>query len=272
MHDLDGVRALRAWQILRERGEGGLRVCKTIPAGQLEHAIGAGLRSGFGDDELWIGGVKMFADGALGPRTAWMLAPYDGEPDNLGMPLLSTEALRDCVRRAAGAGLACFVRAIGDRANREVLDALAAAGGRGLRHRIEHAQVIDPADVPRFRELGVVASMQPLHATSDYQMVDRFWGASRAPGAYSFETLRRAGTVLAFGSDTPVEPMSPLAGIHAAVTRRRVDGDPGPAGWQPRERLSVAAAVDPMDLADLPVMATIVSGRPVYTSPEIDVG
>ena len=314
VHDLDGIRALRAWQILRERGHRGLRVCKSIPASRLDEAIGTGLRSGFGDDMLWIGGIKLFADGALGPRTAWMLAPYENEPGNLGMPLMPPEELRETVTRASRHGLACFVHAIGDRANREALDALALAraaeeeaGTRRLRHRIEHVQVIDPEDAPRFAELQVVASVQPVHATSDYPMVDRFWGRERAPWAYAFESLRRAGAVLAFGSDTPVEPIPPLAGIHAAVTRRRADGSPGADGWQPRERLSVAEAVrgftrgaafaggvedrlgslapgrladlvvlaedpfavDPMDLAGLPVSATMVGGRFVYSDPAL---
>ena len=313
VHDLDGIRALRAWQILRERGHRGLRVCKSIPSNRLDEAIATGLRSGFGDDMLWIGGVKLFADGALGPRTAWMLAPYENEPDNLGMPLMAPEELRATVTRASRHGLACFVHAIGDRANREALDALALAraeekdGERRLRHRIEHVQVIDPEDAPRFAELQVVASVQPVHATSDYPMVDRFWGRERGRWAYAFESLRRAGAVLAFGSDTPVEPIPPLAGLHATVTRRRADGSPGAEGWQPQERLSVAEAirgftrgaafaggvedrlgslapgmladlvvlaedpfaVDPMDLAGLPVLATMVGGRFVHADPAL---
>ncbi len=313
VHDLDGIRALRAWQILGERGHRGLRVCKSIPSSRLDEAVGTGLRSGFGDDMLWIGGVKLFADGALGPRTAWMLAPYENEPGNLGMPLMAPEELRETVTRASRHGLACFVHAIGDRANHEALDALAEAraeepaGERRLRHRIEHVQVIDPQDAPRFAELQVVASVQPVHATSDYPMVDRFWGRERGRWAYAFESLRRAGAVLAFGSDTPVEPIPPLAGIHAAATRRRADGSPGPEGWQPRERLSVAEAVrgftrgaafaggvedrlgslapgkladlvvlaedpfavDPMDLAGLPVLATMVGGRFFHADPAL---
>jgi hypothetical protein len=311
VHDLDGIRALQAWQVLRERRDTGLRVCKTIPSARLDEAIGAGLRSGFGDDELWIGGIKVFADGALGPRTAWMLAPYENEPDNLGMPMVSPEELRDTVQRASDHGLACFVHAIGDGANLEVLDALALVraqdGGRRLRHRIEHVQVIDPADAPRFADLHVVASMQPIHATSDYPMVDRFWGHERGRWAYAFESLRRAGAVLAFGSDTPVEPIPPWLGIHAAVTRRRADGSPGHEGWQPQERLTVMEAlrgytegaayaagvedrlgslaagkladlvvlgenpfaVEPMALAGIPVMATMVGGRFVYAEPSL---
>ena len=247
VHDLDGARALRAWQVLRERGELGLRVVKSIPGSLAERAAELGLRSGLGDDWLRLGGVKLFADGALGPRTAWMEEPYEGEPDNCGMPLCGREELEHAVLAATDAGLACCVHAIGDRANREVLEILAAArarevGGRRLRHRIEHVQVLRPQDLPRLAELGVVASMQPIHATSDMVIADRHWGA-RVRGAYAFRSLLDRGTALAFGSDAPVEPIDPLLGIHAAVARRRADGSPGEEGWQPQERLTAAEAV-----------------------------
>jgi len=247
VHDLDGARALKAWQVLRERGELGLRVVKSIPGSLAGQALELGLRSGLGDDWLRLGGVKLFADGALGPKTAWMETPYEGDPDNCGMPLHGGDELEEAVLAAAGAGLACWVHAIGDRANREVLDILARARARQadgppLRHRIEHVQLLRPADLPRLAELGVVASMQPIHATSDMEMADRHWGA-RVRGAYAWRSLLDRGTALAFGSDAPVEPIDPLLGIHAAVTRRRGDGAPGEAGWQPQERLTVEAAV-----------------------------
>lgn len=247
VHDLDGARALRAWQVLRERGQLGLRVVKSIPASLAGRAVELGLRSGLGDDWLRLGGVKLFADGALGPKTAWMEAPYEGEPGNCGMPLGSREELERAVLAAAGAGLACYIHAIGDRANREVLEILARAraeepGGARLRHRIEHVQVLRPEDLPRLAELGVIASMQPIHATSDMEIADRHWGA-RVSGAYACRSLLQRGTSLAFGSDAPVEPIDPLLGIHAAVTRCREDGTPGAAGWQPQERLTVAEAV-----------------------------
>jgi len=247
VHDLDGVRALRAWQVLRERGQLGLRVVKSIPGSLAERAVDLGLRTGLGDAWLRLGGVKLFADGALGPRTAWMEAPYEDEPDNCGMPLGSRAELERAVLKAAGAGLACYVHAIGDRANREVLEILATArqqenGGPRLRHRIEHVQVLRPEDLGRLAELQVIASMQPIHATSDMEIADRHWGA-RAQSAYAFRALLERGTHLAFGSDAPVEPIDPLLGVHAAVTRRRCDGSPGPEGWQPQQRLTVEEAV-----------------------------
>lgn len=250
VHDMDGIRSLRAWQHLRAESQLRLRVCKTIPLDHLDEAIGCGLTSGFGDDRLWIGGVKIFTDGALGPQTASMLQPYENDPDNVGMPLIDPEALSMAMGRAADAGLTSFVHAIGDRANRMTLDVIETLrqreheqGARALRHRIEHVQIIDGADIGRLAELDVIASMQPIHATSDMEMVDRFWGPGRAPLAYAFRRIADAGATLAFGSDTPVETIAPLPGIHAAVTRRRADGSPGIDGWQPQERLTVDAAV-----------------------------
>jgi len=217
-----------------------------IPEANLDAAVQAGLQSGFGDERLRIGGVKAFADGALGARTASMLEPFEGEPDNYGIAVGDADHLRQLVSKASRAGMAAFVHAIGDRANREVLDAIEASrrAGEGphLHHRIEHVQILHPDDIPRLGELGVVASMQPIHATQDMLLADAHWGA-RSAGAYAFRSLLDVGAVLAFGSDAPVEELSVTKGIHAAVTRRRADGSPGPDGWYPEQRLTVAEAV-----------------------------
>lgn len=246
IHTLEGAPALRAFQQLRATGELKLRVLMQIPEENLDAAIQAGLRSGFGDERLRIGGVKVFADGALGVHTAHMLAPYADDPDNYGIPVAIAEHLREVVSKASRAGIAAFVHAIGDRANREVLDAIEASrqAGEGLdlRHRIEHVQIIHPDDMPRLAKLGVIASMQPIHATQDMLLADALWGA-RCTGAYAWRSLLDAGAVLAFGSDSPVEDLSAIKGIHAAVTRRRADGSPGPDGWYPEQRLTVAEAV-----------------------------
>jgi len=246
VHTLEGALAFRAFQRLRSAGELRLRTLVTVPKGNLDAAIQTGLRSGFGDQWLRIGGVKIFADGALGSRTAYMLAPYEGESDYCGVSTATPEHLREVVDKAARAGLPAFIHAIGDRANREALDAVEASREAGvglhLRHRIEHAQLLDPADVGRFAALGVVASMQPIHATQDMLIADKHWG-SRSAGAYAFRSLLDDGAVLAFGSDCPVEDLSPLVGIHAAVTRRRADGSSGPEGWYPEQRLTVEEAV-----------------------------
>lgn len=249
LHDFDGRRSLAAWQMLRERGQLGLRVVKTIRVAYLEHALALGLRSGFGDDWLRLGNVKVFLDGALGPRTARMIEPYEGEPDNYGITVTDTEEFYEQASRAAAQGLAMTTHAIGDKANHDLLNVYAriraeerSRGQPPLRHRCEHVQVLHPQDEARLAQLGVIASMQPIHATSDMHMAERFWG-KRSAGAYAWRTQLKAGATLAFGSDAPVESLNPFLGIHAAVTRRRADGAPGPDGWYPDQRLTVEQAV-----------------------------
>jgi predicted amidohydrolase YtcJ len=248
-HDFDGRRSFTAFQILKERGQLGLRVVKQIRAAYLDEALRLGLRSGFGDDWLRIGNVKVFIDGALGPRTAWMIEPYEGEPTNSGITVVDKEELYEYATKAAAGGLAMTVHAIGDKANHDLLDVYETIrreeNGRGqslLRHRCEHVQLLHPDDYRRLGQLNVIASMQPIHATSDMRMADRYWGR-RSAGAYAWRTQLDAGAVLAFGSDAPVENFNPFRGIHAAVTRRRADGSPGPEGWYPEQRLTVEEAV-----------------------------
>ncbi len=244
VHVMEGVDVLAALQRIRERGALHLRVVMMIPEDALDAAIALGIRSGFGDPTLRIGGVKIFADGALGSQTASMLRPYDGQPGNYGVEVKTRHQLEDLVTRAASHGIAVAVHAIGDRANRNVLDAMEAARRLGpwdLRHRIEHVQVLHPDDLPRLARLGVVASMQPIHCVQDRDVAERYWGA-RCRYAYAFRSLLRCGTHLAFGSDAPVETLSVLEGIHAAVTRRR-RGDPASLAWYPEECLTVEEAV-----------------------------
>jgi hypothetical protein len=172
-----------------------------------------------------------------------MLEPYEGS-DNVGVTVMDLDGLAEVVRRAHANGLEVATHAIGDRAVRDVLDAIQDAhetAGGVHRPRIEHAQVVHPDDVERFGQLGVIASMQPIHATADMRIADRHWG-SRARLSYAWRTLKEAGAPLAFGSDCPVEPLSVVAGIHAAATRQLPDGDP-PGGWYPEERLSVDEAI-----------------------------
>jgi predicted amidohydrolase YtcJ len=178
-----------------------------------------------------------------------MLQPYEGSSTNTGMLLLDNEQIFEAGRQAATGGLSLAIHAIGDRANHEVLLAYAhlreyeqQQGLPALRHRIEHVQVLHPQDYNRLAELGVIASVQPIHATSDMHIADRFWG-SRSAGAYPFRTLLESGANLAFGSDAPVESPNPFWGLHAAVTRRRSDGAPGPEGWYPAQRLALENAL-----------------------------
>ncbi len=242
IHDCEGSEALADFQTLLAQGELGVRVYMMIPQESLEKAITLGLKTGFGNDYLRLGHLKLFADGSLGSQTAHMLEPFYGQPDNCGIPVLSRDELQDIVGRANEAEIACAVHAIGDAANRKVLDIFARLRAReGLRHRIEHAQLLHPDDIPRFGQLGIIASMQPIHATSDMVMADRYWG-ERARYSYAWRSLLHSGARLAFGSDCPVESLDPLMGIHAAVTRRRASGEPE-GGWYPQERLTVAEAV-----------------------------
>lgn len=250
-HDFDYQDCFSALQTLHAEGVLSLRVVKNFYDQYLDSAIEFGLRWGFGDAWLRIGGLKMFADGAMGARTAAMIAPYDTEPDNYGIVVTDKEVMAHHASRASAAGLPSTIHAIGDRAVHDVLDVYAAVrreeASRGeppesRRHRIEHVQLIHPDDVDRLAELSLIASMQPIHATSDYPMADRYWG-ERAPFSYNPRLQLDRGVTVAFGSDCPYDDIDPIRGIHAAVTRRRMDGSPGEEGWNPAARLSVAQAI-----------------------------
>ncbi|MCB0110107.1 MAG: amidohydrolase, partial [Caldilineaceae bacterium] len=251
VHDLDGKRGFGTFQRLRNRGQLKLRAVTHISMEQLPYALGVGLRTGLGDEWLHVGGLKLFADGALGPRTAAMIEPYENEPDNYGITIIDKEEMLEMASKASAAGMPTVIHAIGDRANHDVLDVFAevrkqeAAAGipRTLRrHRIEHVQVLHPDDLHRLAALDVIASVQPIHATQDMNNVDAFWG-KRGDLAYAFRQLLDSGARMAFGSDAPVETPNPFVGIHAAVTRRRADGYPNGEGWHPSEKLTVAEAV-----------------------------
>ncbi|MCD6518731.1 MAG: amidohydrolase [Anaerolineae bacterium] len=245
IHNCEGPESFAAFQELAANGELTLRVWHMIPLEHLSSALALGLRTGFGNSLLRVGHVKIFADGALGSRTAEMLAPYEGSDSDRGVATLTTEEIYAAVRDAAQGGLACAIHAIGDAANRRVLDVYERVKKEGwtgaLRQRIEHVQLLAPEDLPRLAELGVIASMQPVHATQDMEMADRHWGR-RARWSYAWRSLLDQGTTLAFGTDCPVESLDPLAGLYAAVTRQRRDGSP-PGGWYPEERLSLDEAI-----------------------------
>ena len=246
-HDFDGPDCLQALQVLRERGLLAMRVVKNVNREWIDALITSGIRHGFGDDWIRIGGQKIFADGALGPRTAYMIEPYVDEPDNYGISVVDREEIQELVSRASAAGLPSTVHAIGDRAVHDVLDVYEAVrreeAARGespasRRHRIEHVQIIHPDDAGRLAQLGVIASMQPIHATSDYVSADRAWG-DRSRWSYNIRLQIDQGAHIALGTDSPVEPFDPLKSIFAAVTRRRPDGTPGPQGWYPELRLTM---------------------------------
>ncbi len=249
VHDNDRRRCFQALQWLDQQNQLRLRVVKNLPFELLPEAITLGLRSGFGGDFLRIGSIKMFADGALGPQTAALLEPYENSASTGVLQLNATQVF-EAGRRAAESGLSLAIHAIGDRANREILDGYAMLRSfeeqnhlPPLRHRIEHVQLLAAADLRRLAELNLIASVQPIHATSDMDMADRYWG-SRTRNAYAYRTLLETGTCLAFGSDAPVESPNPFLGLHAAVNRTRSTGYPDPEGWHSEQRISLASALE----------------------------
>ena len=249
IHNFDRRDSFMALQSLRAQGKLKLRVNQSVPVESLEQASQLGLRTGFGDDWLWIGSVKAFMDGALGPHTAAMFEPYTNDPQNCGILNMDGEELFEQCRVAADVGLSMAVHAIGDRANHEVLNAYqhlrayeTEKGYAHLRHRIEHVQILHPDDAARLAQLDIVASMQPLHAPSDMIPADNFWG-ERSALAYAWRTQLDYGAHLAFGSDAPVESPNPFWGLHAAITRRRADGSPSAEGWYPQQKLNLTEAL-----------------------------
>ena len=235
VHDKDGwLGALGLWQRLADAAALTLRVWQSIPADRVEHAHELGLRSGFGDDLLTLGYLKVFMDGTLGSQTALLL-------DGSGVQITSGEELAEIVRRGAACGFPVAVHAIGDRANRDALDAFEQTRSiwqpLGLRQRIEHAQLLAPEDVGRFATIGVAASVQFSHAPSDRDIADRDW-AGLTDGAYAFRSLLDSGATIANGSDAPIEELDPLAGIRAGV-RRTIDERPA---WHPEQALTVDEA------------------------------
>lgn len=284
-----------------------LRVSEMIPLSNLDAAIKLGIRTGFGNARLRIGPLKIFVDGALGSRTASLLEPYLDNPDNVGVCAITEEELTDIMIRASKSAISIAAHAIGDRAVRMALDALEKSktyrgpdNTKPLRNRIEHAQLVSPIDMPRFASLGVIASIQPIHATSDRYMADKAWG-DRSSIGYPMRSLAKNGARLAFGSDAPVEEPDPIQGIFAAATRKRHDELSQP-GWHTEQCLKVEEAVrgyttgaayasgeeyikgsiapgkladfvvlskdifsvNPLEIADTKVLGTVVGGKVVF--------
>ena len=293
VHDKDGwLGALRLWQRLERMESLTLRVWQSVPAQQVGALETLGISSGLGSPMLRIGYLKAFMDGTLGSGTALML-------DGSGVTITSGEQLSEIVLAGAAAGFPVAVHAIGDGANRDALDAFertrAVWEPLRLRHRIEHAQLLAPEDLPRFASLGVAASVQFSHAPSDRDLADRFWG-EKVSGAYAYRSLVESGAVVANGSDAPIEELDPLAGVRAGV-RRTIDDR---AAWHPEQTLTVQQAFeattlapawlsgderrrgkllpgyaadlvvldrDPWDDLDAEVVATMVAGRWVHNPP-----
>lgn len=245
------------WQldVWAQRMAGGgypLRVVASVWPARLDEPIGRGLRTGTAiagtGGLLTMGRLKVISDGSLNTRTAYCHQPYPGLGGGehpCGMLLVPPDELQPLLRRATEAGLECAVHAIGDRANGLALDAFAATGARG---RIEHAQLLTPDDLPRFAELGLVASVQPEHAVDDRDVADRYW-AGCTHRAFAYRSLLDAGVPLVLGSDAPVAPLDPWIALAAAVRRTRDDRP----SWHPEQEIPLAAALAASIGADGPI-------------------
>jgi predicted amidohydrolase YtcJ len=208
-----------------------VRLWVMVSGGGTTDALKANRVIGYGSNQLTVRAIKLYADGALGSRGAWLLEPYSDKPDSTGLPTTPVEQIRTSAQAALDAGYQVCIHAIGDRANREVLNAYEDTfkknnvDGKTLRWRIEHAQHLNAADIPRFGQLGVIASMQTIHCTSDAPWVEPRLGAKRAEeGAYVWQKLMKSGAVVSNGTDAPVENVDPIPNFYAAVTRKSADG------------------------------------------------
>ncbi|MEO1487855.1 MAG: amidohydrolase [Pseudomonadota bacterium] len=236
--------SIEDWQTFRRAGDvGALKIRIMAYANSLETMeliAGPAPTPWLYADRLRLGGIKLYLDGALGSRGAVLKSPYADRPGVHGLPLLTGAQLRNLMSRAALDRFQTAVHAIGDAANADVLSAIAELsetykGDR--RWRIEHAQIVDPMDIPGFGSHGIIASMQPLHQTSDRLMAEARLGPNRLQGAYAWRSVLKAGGRLAFGSDAPVEPADPFAGIAVAISRTDANGEPF-GGWWPSETVS----------------------------------
>ena len=196
---------------------------------------------------LTIRSIKLYADGALGSRGALLIDEYTDRPGHLGLPVTSSEHMREVMTKGGKAGFQICTHAIGDGANRLVLDLFEEVMGdlelEDARWRVEHAQILAPEDIPRFGQLGVIAAMQPVHCTSDMDWADERLGEDRLAGCYAWRSLLDSGAHLCYGTDFPVEKVDALAGLYSAITRTHPDGTPI-GGWQPQEAVDSATALE----------------------------
>jgi predicted amidohydrolase YtcJ len=248
MADKDSASAFQTFQKLDQECRLDLRCWVTLSGQHLDNIIDLGLRTGFGNDRLRVGHVKFFSDGGMGARTAWLIDPYlDAER---GMPQIDMDVLAQDIDKAENAGLSVMVHAVGDRANRELINIFEVLESRrtfpdppspALPHRIEHVQMIRPEDADRLRNLNVALCVTPANMVLDMNLIDLAVG-EKGKWTYAFRQLMDTGAPVMFSSDCPVCDPDPLLGIHAAVTRLRADGTPQ-GGWYPDSRVTVAEAL-----------------------------
>jgi predicted amidohydrolase YtcJ len=236
--------SIEDWQSYRRAGDGGWLSIRIFGyAAGIDNMVaiaGPQPTPWLYDDKLRLGGVKLYLDGALGSRGAWLKKPYADAPGQTGLQFLASAEIRNLMVRASMDGFQTAIHAIGDAANSEVIGAieeLSATYKDDRRWRIEHVQVVDPADLQKLGQFGIISSMQPVHQTSDRTMAEARLGPERLKGAYAWQSIAKAGGKLAFGSDVPVESADPFAGLATAMTREDAAGQPF-GGWRPEERVS----------------------------------
>ncbi|HOE62997.1 MAG TPA: amidohydrolase [Candidatus Sumerlaeota bacterium] len=254
VHAADNADVFGLLQEIKNDPDFHLNVLFYFPVAKLDDLIKAKMHSGLGDARLRFGGVKLFVDGSLGGRTAWMDEPYDDEPNNFGIMMRDKPELFDLVDRSNKAGIATMTHAIGDRAVRTILEVYAEASDPppGTWNRVEHFQLLSEKILPLLKKSKTVSSVQPVHIFSDWSAANRFWGG-RARWAYAFRTMKEAGMPIIFGSDSPVEPVNPFWGIYAAMERKDGAGNPAD-GWFTQERLSLHEALEAF-ISEPPVIA-----------------
>lgn len=228
----------------QEKGILSLRVFMMLAPDDVNAASSLGLKTGFGDDFITIGCLKLYMDGSLGSQTAWVSSHYEGKPGNFGISTMTSDELEMYFEKTHIQGISLAVHAIGDRANSELLQFFgkkyAVSKKLGLKHRIEHAQLLPKSDILMFKRYNIAASVQPIHIIADRDLADKHWGR-RSKYAYPFNMLLKAGAQLGFGSDSPIEDPNPFLGIYAAVARKS-PGDDRPA-WYPEQKLTVKQAI-----------------------------
>jgi predicted amidohydrolase YtcJ len=258
VHTCERFQQWEAFDALDREGALKVRVYHLLPPDDLEEAAASGVRPGQGSERLWAGHMKLYADGSLGAGTALLHAPYTDEPGNAGLAVLELPLLQEKIELGYRRGFSVGIHAIGDKAVSHCLQAIAGArravpGPR--RDRIEHVQVYRPEDLALFRELAIVGSVQPRFVSTDWYVAEKRWGAERCRTGYAWRSLKNAGVPLLFGSDAPVEPMDPILGLQAAVTRQTPEGQP-PGGWFPEQRLTLEES-----LSGFTAVPAWVSGR-----------
>jgi predicted amidohydrolase YtcJ len=236
-HSMEGLAEYHWLMQLGMKGQMILRGVLFFRKDHLDDVISLKFPSGWGGRYLRLGGLKLFVDGSLGSQTALMLKPYEHSKYK-GMAVLGKDELYSLVKKASESGLSCAIHAIGDAANKMALDVYGKVRDidRSLRHRIEHCQLVKPEDIRRFKKLGIIASVQPLHCPSDLDIIEKHWG-KRGLNAYPFGSLAKTGVKLAFGSDAPIEVPDPFLAIQSAVTRQRVPADR--PTFYPEQRMSL---------------------------------